>query len=283
MANGIIVDDLAGANATALTITSNDIPLALFGQSYSHQVVAVGAAGPVTWSVLSGTLPTGISLDAAGLLSGTATGGPGGPVRVQATDGTTTVTKLLFLAFVSTDSGGATSTNAPLPDGTSILFGTLANGCGSCAVWPARYLANGTVSPLSTISINSIRTLQGSNAFVNPAGTRVITTVPAATPGPSTGPVEVVDGETGAPVTTLESSPTFPVYGFSFSPNGAYVSLSEAGGSTRVFETTTWSVVRTYTGPGGPPIWSPDSTELAENGGVPSSSRRWPPPPTTEP
>ena len=266
VANGIIVDDLAGTNATALTITSNDIPLVLFGQSYSHQLVAAGAAGPVTWSVVSGTPPTGITLDASGLLSGSATDQRGSPVRVEATDGTTTVTKLLFVAVVSADSGGATSTNAPLPDGTSVLFATTlpcsANPCPP--FWAARYSSDGTVTPISTLSINSLRTLQGNSVFVNPAGTRVITTVPAATPGPSTGPVEVIDGDTGAPITTLEPSPTFTVGGFSFSRNGAYLALKESNGSTRVFETTTWSVVRTFTGPAfGQLIWSPNSTEIA--------------------
>ena len=270
VANGIIVDDLAGTNATALTITSNDIPLALFGQAYSHQLVAVGAAGPVAWSVLSGTPPPGITLDASGLLSGTATGVRGSPLRVQATDGTTTVTKLLFMAVVSADSGGATSTNAPLPDGTSVLFATTlpcsANPCPP--FWAARYSSDGTVSPISTLSINSLRTLQGNSVFVNPAGTRVITTVPAATPGPSTGPVEVIDGDTGALITTLESSPTFTVGSASFSPNGAYLVLSESStGSTRVFETTTWSVVRTVTNPGFQRIWSPNSTEIAAGTG----------------
>ena len=58
---------------------------------YSYQFTVVGGKGTVTWS-LSGTLPTGLSLDSStGILSGTPASATGGtyPLVVTATDSKT--------------------------------------------------------------------------------------------------------------------------------------------------------------------------------------------------
>jgi hypothetical protein len=51
-------------------ITTTSLPSAIAGQSYSQQLTASGGVGPYVWSVVSGTLPTGITLDSAGVISG---------------------------------------------------------------------------------------------------------------------------------------------------------------------------------------------------------------------
>jgi hypothetical protein len=51
-----------------LTITTNSLPVALIGKTYSAQLTATGGAQPYTWSV-SG-LPSGLTCSAAGLISG---------------------------------------------------------------------------------------------------------------------------------------------------------------------------------------------------------------------
>ena len=82
------------------------------------------------------------------------------------------------------------------------------------------------------------------------------------TTGPSTGPVVVVDGDTGNPIVTVEPSPAFQYAGASFSPDDAYLALSDSNSATtRIIDTTTWATVRIVSGTN--LRWSPDSTELA--------------------
>ena len=58
--------------APFLTITTPSVPNGAVGSSYSAQLQASGDQG-VTWSIASGSLPSGISLSASGLLTGTPT------------------------------------------------------------------------------------------------------------------------------------------------------------------------------------------------------------------
>jgi hypothetical protein len=55
-----------------LAVTTTSLPAATLGASYSAPLAATGGVPPYTWSVTSGKLPTGLSLDAAtGVISGT--------------------------------------------------------------------------------------------------------------------------------------------------------------------------------------------------------------------
>lgn len=55
-----------------LTITTTSLPAAAPGSTYSQQLTATGGIPPYTWS-LTGTLPPGLTLSPAGLISGTVT------------------------------------------------------------------------------------------------------------------------------------------------------------------------------------------------------------------
>lgn len=59
------------ATITTLTITPATVPDGTFGTAYSQQFSASGGAGGYQFSLASGALPDGVTLDAAGLLSGT--------------------------------------------------------------------------------------------------------------------------------------------------------------------------------------------------------------------
>jgi hypothetical protein len=66
--------DLACGSTAPLTITTTSLPAGTVGQPYSATVQATGGTTPYTWSIASGVLPTGLSLDAStGLISGTPT------------------------------------------------------------------------------------------------------------------------------------------------------------------------------------------------------------------
>jgi hypothetical protein len=56
-----------------LIITTPTLPSAQVSRGYSATLTATGAAGPYRWAVTSGSLPPGLALSRAGLLSGTVT------------------------------------------------------------------------------------------------------------------------------------------------------------------------------------------------------------------
>src|SRR5450631_4148652 len=59
----------------SVTINAAILPSAKVGVAYSQQLTATGGTGTYIWSVVSGSLPPGLTLSNSGLLSGTATGG----------------------------------------------------------------------------------------------------------------------------------------------------------------------------------------------------------------
>jgi len=76
------VTDVSQQTATAnftlivtspLSITTTSLPNAVQGQAYSFALAATGGNSPYTWSVSSGSLPAGLTLSPAGVISGTAT------------------------------------------------------------------------------------------------------------------------------------------------------------------------------------------------------------------
>lgn len=266
--NGTIVDPWAAVTATSLLITTVDVPTVYIGLAYSTQLQAAGAQGTVHWTNPSGGLPNGVTLSDSGLLSGTATG-PAFLAQVQATDDVASSTKLLlFGTFAATTQ--PTATGQMLPDGSRVFFGAMdTSSCidNGCFSWAGRYLADGTESAIDTTSVSTYLAVVGGAGAVNSAATMAVAFTFPSTPGPSTGPVEVVDARTGTPIHEVESSPIFQIGSVSFSPNGAYLALTELSGSTRIFDTSDWHVTRTLAFANGRAIWSPDSTRMVGNVG----------------
>jgi hypothetical protein len=59
----------------ALSVTTNSLPAGVIGTSYSQTLAAAGGITPYTWSITTGSLPTGLSLNAStGAISGTPSG-----------------------------------------------------------------------------------------------------------------------------------------------------------------------------------------------------------------
>ena len=76
------VDDDAAAAATAallidveppVTITTTSLPAATVGVAYLASLTSIDGTPPYTWSLASGTLPAGLTIGAAGVISGTPT------------------------------------------------------------------------------------------------------------------------------------------------------------------------------------------------------------------
>ncbi|MBK8036990.1 MAG: putative Ig domain-containing protein [Verrucomicrobiaceae bacterium] len=65
-----------------ITISPASLPNALIGTAYSQTLTATGGTASYTWSVSSGTLPAGLTLTTAGVLSGTPTAANGAGVSI---------------------------------------------------------------------------------------------------------------------------------------------------------------------------------------------------------
>ncbi len=105
---------------TSITIVNSALPTASTSNSYSYQMIEAGGTASDTWSISSGSLPSGLSISSGGLISGTPTGGTTTPT-IQVTDGTHTTTKALTLTVNSSASTPAfvSGSSSPTPTVTA--------------------------------------------------------------------------------------------------------------------------------------------------------------------
>jgi hypothetical protein len=97
---------------TPLVITTEYLDHGREDIAYSYTLAATGGLPPYTWSLSAGTLPTGLALSTAGVISGTPTTTVGAPYSLtfQVVDGDgETTTKVLTLNMIA--SGALASAN----------------------------------------------------------------------------------------------------------------------------------------------------------------------------
>ncbi len=153
--NGIATSALA-VDATQLTITATN------GQSLTQTLVATGGVAPYTWSA-SSALPTGLTLSASGLVSGTpnvkATGDFTVPVIVKDSNGATATASLLIKVTV--------------PDAA---VGFSISGCGSAArcTLPSEKVGSSYLHSFSATGDNVTWTLTGAPGWMTLSAAGVI-------------------------------------------------------------------------------------------------------------
>ncbi len=74
------------SNTATLSVTNPVVTTTTQGQPFSQTFTASGGVGPYSFSLASGTLPTGLNLATTGVLSGTPTQTGNFPITVRATD-----------------------------------------------------------------------------------------------------------------------------------------------------------------------------------------------------
>ncbi|MBQ3447365.1 MAG: putative Ig domain-containing protein, partial [Synergistaceae bacterium] len=107
------------------TITTTSLSSGTSGTAYSAVLTATGTT-PITWSVTSGSLPTGLTLSSAGVISGTPTATGRYTFTVTAQNSAGSASRQLTLRIVAASSGGDTSTTrtAPTISTSSVSAGT---------------------------------------------------------------------------------------------------------------------------------------------------------------
>jgi streptogramin lyase len=104
------------AHAVALSITTPSTQTAVSGSAFSLQIVASGGSGGNQFAIASGTLPTGLALDAnTGIISGTPSTSESKTISVRVTDGSSATATTSSFAIntgwmVSTYAGNGNAT-----------------------------------------------------------------------------------------------------------------------------------------------------------------------------
>ncbi len=119
------------AIGNALAVTTTTLPGGVVGTSYSEGLTAVGGPTPLDWTITTGALPPGLSLSAAGTISGTPAAGAGGfySFTVQVTDSDNppqSATQALTItvrpyatSIITTAAGNGDTTNTTTTGGSS--------------------------------------------------------------------------------------------------------------------------------------------------------------------
>ena len=77
---------VGGSSTGSVYFSTSSLPAGTVAQAYSLQLSASGGSGGYTYSLLSGSLPAGLSLSGSGLLSGTPTVVVSGNISIKVTD-----------------------------------------------------------------------------------------------------------------------------------------------------------------------------------------------------
>jgi hypothetical protein len=125
------------------SVTTTSLGNANQNESYSAAVLATGGASPYTWSISGGALPTGLSLNQYGLISGVPTAWGTFTFTVKATDMSSpaqTATKQLTLDVIE----APPSTNVGIPSSGATVSGSQTLGAGaSSGVTSVQYEISG--------------------------------------------------------------------------------------------------------------------------------------------
>lgn len=124
----LIAAALTGISSPTLSVVTTSLPPAVNGVAYSTPLMAIGGTTPYTWSLHSGSLPTGMSLSSGGVISGTCTSNGTYTFVVQVTDSSTPTpqTALSVNLSITVNPPPLQITTTSLPAGTvSFAYGPI--------------------------------------------------------------------------------------------------------------------------------------------------------------
>src|SRR5581483_5809907 len=106
-------------NTPKLSITTTSLPNGTVGESYSQSISASGGTPPYTWSLATGSLPPGLSLNASnGSIAGTPSSADTFNLTIQVKDATSATATQAFTVTITPATPKLTITTTSLPNGT---------------------------------------------------------------------------------------------------------------------------------------------------------------------
>lgn len=115
-AEGVLAFSTTGSGIT-LDITTTTLPDATQGTAYSQQVSCIGGTAPRALTLQTGTLPTGLSISASGLISGTPTGTGTSNFTIRCTDAVPATDDQALSIVVNAAGSSVTFSTTTLADG----------------------------------------------------------------------------------------------------------------------------------------------------------------------
>jgi hypothetical protein len=189
VANTSVTETLTITIDAVFQFQSTSLPVATEGVTYAGTISTIGASGPFTWTILSGTLPLGLSLSssdtASAEINGTPTTTGTSSVTIQVTDGSGTPIKETLTIIVNPPPGLTITSPAVLAPGT---IGQIYTYILQAAYGTPPYtwsLVSGSLPPGLTLSSNG--TISGTPTTVITSTFNVQVT-DSATPNPATYP-----------------------------------------------------------------------------------------------
>ncbi|MFN0170597.1 MAG: putative Ig domain-containing protein [Bryobacteraceae bacterium] len=201
--------------------TSSSLPDGTVGVAYNLALSATGGTPGYSYLVTGGATPAGLSLSAAGVLSGTPLSAGGSSFTVQVTDSASaTAPKIFSLTIKLAPTPLSVTTSSPLPQGTVGVAYSVALAATGGAPGYTFAIAGGS-SPPPGLSLSSSGLLTGTPTT---AGTFSFS-VAASDTQSSVSPAKPLD-VTIVPALTITSPPSLPggtatqPYSYSFVPSG---------------------------------------------------------------
>lgn len=172
-----------------VSITTTSLPSATAGTSYSNPLTATGGKAPYTWTLYSGSLPTGIAVQSAGTISGTTSQTGSFNITIQVTDSSSpkqTSSKTLTLTVAAAVAVSVTPTAVTVASGASTQFTALVTNTSNLSVtWGA---SAGTISgsglyQAPTVTANTTATVTATSvADPTKSATASVTVTPPPPP-----------------------------------------------------------------------------------------------------
>jgi len=246
----------------SLTVSPAVLPNGTAGTAYSQNLSASGGVSPYTFAVTSGTLPAGLSLSNAGLISGTPTSTSAANFTITVTDASGCTVANSFT--ITPACPVVTVTPNPLSSGT---VGTAYTGSPSASggitpySWTASSLPAGLSINPSTGAITGTPTASG-NATITAAdangctGTTSLTINPFSCPIITVTPNPLANGTVGTAYSaspTASGAPGGSSYAWTATGLPAGLSLNATTGVISGTPTATGNatITATFSGPGG--------------------------------
>lgn len=165
------------------TIATTSLPAATAGIAYSSTLIVSGGTAPFHWTVISGTLPAGLTLSSTGVISGIPTGASSGSVTFQVTDH----------AGISASQAITVTVNPPAP--LTITTASLPGATLGTAYSQLLQATGGVPSYQWSVTAGSLP------AGLSLSSAGVISGTPSGTTGTSSFTVKVTDSQTPTPAT----------------------------------------------------------------------------------